>query len=320
MSDVGRELPLASSGPLPSRGRSLWAAVPLGARRQLLGYALILPAAAFSLALIASPIIRTFWMSVHDLNLARPQRMNTFVGLKHYMALVQDDAVWHAILVTLVYSAIVTCVSYAIGLSVALLLNKRTAGSRVARTLLAVPWAVPGVVAAFTFLWMFDASFGIVNFVLLRLGIISRPFAWLAYPETALAMVALIGIWKIVPFAMLTQLAGLQSIPAELYQAAKVDGASHWQEFRYVTWPALAHVRLVTVVLTGLVAFREFGQIYVVSGGGPNRSTETLSVMLYVEAFQGFRFGYAAALGVVMLAISLTFTIAVTRLMRQKAG
>jgi multiple sugar transport system permease protein len=266
--------------------------------------------------MVVYPIARTFWMSLHNFNLSRPQRMNDFVGLGHYQTLAQDEHFWHSITVTLTYSIAVTGISYAIGLGMALLLNKRSPGVRIGRTLLSLPWALPGVVAAFTFLWMFDASFGVVNFVLLRLGLIPAPIAWLSQPETAMVLISLVGIWKIVPFTMLTQLAGLQSIPPELYQAAKVDGANRWQEFRNITWPALGHVRVVTIVLTGLVTFREFGQIYVISGGGPDRSTETLSVNLYVEAFQSFHFGYAAALGMVMLLISLIFTILVVRFLR----
>ncbi|MCC6194256.1 MAG: sugar ABC transporter permease [Burkholderiales bacterium] len=285
-------------------------------RRRLFGQALLMPALVFALGMIVYPVARTLWMSVHNYNLSRPQRMNAFVGLEHYRALVEDPQFWNSIGVTLTYSLTVTALAYAIGLGLALLVNRRSLGTRIGRTLLSMPWALPGVVAAFAFLWMFDASFGVVNFVLLRLGIIDAPVAWLTTKWTAMTVISLVGIWKIVPFTMLTQLAGLQAIPSELYQAARVDGANRWQEFRTITWPALGHVRVVTVVLTGLVTFREFGQIYVISGGGPERSTETLSVNLYVEAFQGFHFGYASALGIVMLVISLVFTIVVVRLLR----
>jgi multiple sugar transport system permease protein len=285
-------------------------------RRRLFGYGLLLPALAFALGMVVYPIARTLWMSVHNYNLSRPQRMNEFVGLGHYQALLHDEHFWSSIGVTATYSLLVTTLAYAIGLALALLLNRRSIGTRIGRTLLSLPWALPGVVAAFTFLWMFDASFGVVNFVLLHLGIIEAPVAWLTRTSTAMTVIALVGIWKIVPFTMLTQLAGLQAVPGELYQAARVDGANRWQEFRNITWPALGHVRVVTVVLTGLVTFREFGQIYVISGGGPERSTETLSVNLYIEAFQGFHFGYASALGIVMLGVSLVFTVLVVRLLR----
>jgi multiple sugar transport system permease protein len=287
-------------------------------RRHLFAFGLIVPALAFSLVLVLSPMARTVWMSLHDMNLGRPQRMHAFVGIRHYQALFVDARVWFAILVTLIYSGVVTTVSYIVGLGLALLLNDRSPGIWLGRTLLALPWAVPGVVAAFVFVWMFDASFGLVNYVLIHYGIIETAVAWVSYPGPAMMLISIVGIWKIVPFVMLTQLAGLQAIPTELYEAARADGANRLQEFWHVTWPGLSYVRVVTVILTGLVTFREFGQIYVITGGGPDRSTETLSVKIYIEAFQNFRFGYASALGMLMLAISLLFTLLVRRTLSSK--
>lgn len=284
--------------------------------RSLFGFSLVLPAAIFSLALVAYPLVRTFWMSLHNANLTRPARMNDFVGLEHYTDLLQDSQFWHAVLAMLIYSGSVTVLAYVIGLCSALLLNRRSPGVRIGRALLAIPWAVPGVVAAFAFVWMFDASFGVVNFVLLRLGL--QPVGWLVQPGSAMLVIVLAAVWKTVPFNMLTHLAGLQAVPAELYEAVRVDGADRVQEFRHITWPALGHVRIVTVLLTALHAFREFGQIFVISGGGPARSTETLSVQIYVEAFEYFHFGYAAAIGMLMLLISLLFTLFTVRTLRSE--
>jgi multiple sugar transport system permease protein len=288
-------------------------------RRRIVGIGLLVPALLFSFTLVLTPIVNTVWMSLHDMNLSRPARMYRFTGLLHYENLLSDERVWRAVLTTLLYSSVVTAGACAIGLGLALLVNKRTPGVWIARTLLALPWAIPGVVAAFIFMWIFDTSFGVVNYWLLRSGTVRQAVPWASYPETAMILISLVGIWKIVPFVMLAQLAGLQAIPDELYQAARVDGANRRQEFRHVTWPALTHVRVVTVILTGLVTFREFGQIFVITGGGPERSTETLSVKIYIEAFQNFQFGYASALGVLMVLISLSFTIGVKRSMGGRA-
>ncbi len=288
----------------------------LALRRSLFAGGLVLPAALFCMALVGYPLARTLWMSVHNFNLTRPRRMHDFVGLAHYASLVADAQFWHAVLVMVIYAGAVTVLAYVIGLSSALLLDRRTRLARAARLLLTLPWAVPGVVAAFVFVWMFDASFGVVNFLLLRIGLLDASMPWLAYPSTAMTVIVLAAVWKTVPFNMLTHLAGLQAVPAELYEAAKVDGAGALQAFRHVTWPALGHVRVVAVVLTTLHAFREFAQIYVISGGGPARATETLSVQLYIEAFEFFRFGYAAAIGIVMLLISLLFTVVTVRVLR----
>ncbi len=286
------------------------------ARRRLFAYGLLVPAAAFSLALVAYPVARTFWMSFLNGNLTRPARMNDFVGLSHYVELLQDGQFWHALLTMLLYAGSVTALAYVLGLGSALLLNRRARAIRLSRALLTLPWAVPGVVAAFTFVWMFDTSFGVVNYLLLRSGLTQAPVGWMLSAGTSMVVIILAAVWKTVPFNMLTHLAGLQAVPGDLYEAARVDGASPIQEFRYITWPALGHVRVVSVLLTALHAFREFGQIYVISGGGPARQTETLSVQIYVEAFQFFHFGYAAAIGIVMLGIALIFTLLTVRTLR----
>ena len=282
-------------------------------RRLAFGYSLMLPAAIFSVAMVAYPVIRTVWLSVHNGNLARPRQMNDFVGLQHYQRLLGDGNFWHALLVMVIYAAAVTAIAYGIGLAAALLLERRSAFTRISRTLLTLPWAVPGVVAGFVYVWMFDASFGVTNFLMRRLGLIDQPVLWLLKSTPAFVVVILAAIWKTVPFNMLTHLAGLQAVPEELREAARVDGATSWQEFRHIVWPALGNVRVVSILITTLHSFREFGQIYVLTGGGPARATETLSVQIYTESFGYFRFGYASAIGIVLLIASLIFTVATVR-------
>lgn len=285
-------------------------------RRRLFGYSLMLPATIFSVAMVAYPVVRTVSLSLRNGNLARPRQMDDFVGLTHYRNLFNDDNFWHALVIMLVYAAFVTVIAYAVGLAAALLLNQRNTFTRISRTLLTLPWAVPGVVAGFVFVWMFDASFGISNYLLRQAQLISEPILWLLRPTSALVVVILAAVWKTIPFNMLTHLAGLQSVPAELREAARVDGANAWQEFRHIVWPALGNVRVVAILITTLHSFREFGQIYVITGGGPARATETLSVQIYTESFGYFRFGYASAIGIVLLVISLIFTVATVRTQR----
>jgi multiple sugar transport system permease protein len=276
----------------------------------------MLPAAIFSVAMVAYPVARTAWLSVHNGNLSRPRQMNEFVGLQHYQRLLQDGNFWHALVVMVVYAFAVTALAYAVGLAAALLLDRRTPFTSLSRTLLTLPWAVPGVVAGFVFVWMFDASFGVGNYILRRLGIVEEPVMWLLQSAPALVVVIIAAVWKTIPFNMLTHLAGLQAVPHELREAARVDGANAWQEFRHIVWPALGNVRVVAILITTLHSFREFGQIYVITGGGPARATETLSVQIYTESFGYFRFGYASAIGVVLLLISLVFTVATVRTQR----
>lgn len=282
-------------------------------RRRIFGYSLMLPAALFSVAMVAYPVVRTVWLSVHNGNLARPRRMGEYVGFQHYRDLLSDAQFWHALAIMLIYAFSVTALAYIVGLVAALLLNRRTGLTSISRTLLTLPWAVPGVVAGFVFIWMFDASFGVTNYLLRQLSIVSQPILWLLRPTSALVVVVLAAVWKTVPFNMLTHLAGLQAVPEELREAARVDGANGWQEFRHIVWPALGNVRVVAILMTTLHSFREFGQIYVLTGGGPARATETLSVQIYTESFGYFRFGYASAIGIVLLLISLLFTVITVR-------
>ena len=154
--------------------------------------------------------------------------------------------------------------------------------------------------------------------MLQSLGIIAAPIAWLSYGNSSFIVIVWVAIWRLIPFSVLTNLAGLQAVPGELVEACSLDGATGMQRFRYLTWPALGHVRTVTVILTFLFTFREFGQIYVITGGGPAGATETLSVRLYQQAFQFFQFGDAAALGVLMLIVSVTVTWVMLRLMNRE--
>jgi multiple sugar transport system permease protein len=202
--------------------------------------------------------------------------------------------------------------AFAIGLGLALLLNRDFPGRRWLRALMLLPWAVPGVVAAIGFLWMFDASYGVVNAGLRALGL-PGDTAWFVDSRTALIAVTLPTIWKCFPFFVLTLLAALQAIPAQLYEAAKVDGAGALATFRFVTWPGLRGAAAVALVLQTLWVVKEFDIVFTATGGGPSRATQTLSLLVYEEAFQYFRFGTAAAIGVLLLAVCAMLSFAAMR-------
>jgi multiple sugar transport system permease protein len=178
---------------------------------------------------------------------------------------------------------------------------------------------VPGVIVSITFLWMFDASYGVVNSVLRRAGLLSTDLAWFVDADTAMFAVILPTVWKSFPFFAITILAALQAIPAELYEAAKVDGARAWHQFRYVTWPSIKRPAMLAVLLNALWTFREFDIIFASTGGGPAGATETLGILVYREAFSSFRFGTAAALGVLMLATALVVVVVVMRHLKDEA-
>jgi len=249
-------------------------------------------------------------MSLHDVRVFRIAR--GFVGepsLRNYEDMFANPVFWSSLRITLAYVFWGTLGSFGIGLFTALLLNQPFRGRFLARILVVLPWPIPGVVAATAFTWMFNTSFGVINYILLQVGVIASPVAWFTQSGPALMAVLAATIWKGYPFFTITLLAGMQSIPKELYEAARVDGATAPQQFRHITVPALRSVMGIALVISTLWMFRVFDIIYVMTGGGPSRSTETLAIQIYREAFQYFEMGYAAAVGMVTLALSIVATL-----------
>ena len=227
-------------------------------------------------------------------------------------------ATWAAFAHSAVYTTGTLVPAFALGLVAALLFHRTFPARRWLRSLLLLPWAVPGVIVSISFLWMFDASFGVVNSVLRRLGWLSTDLAWFVDSNTAMIAVILPTIWKSFPFFAITMLAALQSIPATLYEAARVDGATAWQQFVHVTWPGIRGAAMLAVLLNTLWTFREFDIVFASTGGGPAGATETLGILVYREAFGSFRFGTAAALGVVMLVTAICVVAAGYRWLREE--
>ena len=288
-------------------------------RERLFAYALLAPAVLAVMALIAWPMYLIVSISFREgksLNfLALSSRP---LGFGNYEIVLNDPATWHSVLVSLLYTFGTIAPAFLIGLSTALLLNRVFPFRRWLRSLMLLPWAAPGVMVSIVFLWLFDASFGVVNYALRSLGVISTDIAWYTSESTALFAVIVPTIWKAYPFFTLTLLAALQSIPGNLYEAADVDGASSWQRFVNITWPGIRGQAMLALVLNGLWAFREFDIIFAATGGGPAKATETLGIRAYNEAFGYFYMGRAAVVGVLMLVIALAFVLLARRELRKE--
>jgi multiple sugar transport system permease protein len=291
----------------------------LARRERRFAYALLMPAVVAVFALIAWPMYLIVSISFREgksLNFAalgqRP------FGLGNYASVLTDSATWHSAWVSFAYTFGTIVPAFAIGLGTALLLNRVFPWRRWLRSLMLLPWAVPGVMVSIVFLWLFDASFGVVNYALRSLGLITVDVAWYTNESTALIAVIVPTIWKAYPFFTLTLLAALQSIPANLYEAADVDGASAWQRFANITWPGIRGPAVLALILNGLWAFREFDIIFAATGGGPAKATETLGIRAYNEAFGYFYMGRAAAIGVLMLAIAFAFVLVARRELRKE--
>ncbi len=283
------------------------------------GYALLTPALAAVGFLIVYPlylVIATSFRQGKTLNVLNLSDLP--FGLANYRTVLAGDATWHSVFVTIVYLLGTIAPAFLIGLSTALLLNRAFPGRRWLRSFILLPWAVPGVIVSIVFLWLLDGSFGVVNALLRQAGWLSTDLAWFANENTALAAVIVPTIWKAYPFFALTLLAALQSIPASLYEAAVVDGATRWQSFRYITWPGIRSAAALAAILNTLWALREFDIIYLTTGGGPDRATETLAVRIYQEAFAFFRMGTASALGALTMGIAALLVLMSIRSIRRE--
>ncbi|MGH2618239.1 MAG: carbohydrate ABC transporter permease, partial [Thermomicrobiales bacterium] len=233
-----------------------------------------------------------------------------FVGWDNYRQMAETPAFWASARVTVIYTLGVVTGSYVAGLVGALLLNKAFRGRTLARTLIIIPWAVPHVVTVQIWNWMLDANYGVINYFLQPLRLIETNLQWRAMPDLAQISVIAVTVWSAYPVALVMILAGLQAIPRDLYEAAAVDGANAWHRFRHITWPGLAPVNIVLILLLSLLAFtRVVTIIYVMTAGGPGGATETLPIQTYLQAFKFFRMGYASAIGTVVLAIAVIFSI-----------
>ncbi|WP_293867718.1 carbohydrate ABC transporter permease [uncultured Alsobacter sp.] len=272
-------------------------------RETLIAWGLLTPALVLVAGLVAYPIYSIVATSLRvgrAPNIARLDRLP--VGFGNFERALTDEVVWAAAGRTVFFAVGVIGPAFLIGLGLALLLNREFPGRRVIRSLMLLPWAVPGVVAAIASLWMFDASYGVVNAGLRGLGWSGGDVAWFSNARTAPWAVLLPAVWKCFPFFVLTILAALQSIPIALYEAARMDGANRWQLFRNVTWPGIRGAAALALVLQTLWVVKDFDIIFATTGGGPSRATQTLSLLVYEEAFQFFRLGMASAIGILLLA------------------
>lgn len=296
-----------------------WADRRLTRRRDtLFAYLTLSPTLAVVGLLMGYPFYVAINLSLRGGQVTNLQSINDQpLSLENYVAVLSDPGLLQDIWRSVVYTVGVLAPAFAIGLLLALLLNRAFPGRRIVRPLVLLPWAVPGVVVSAAFSWMLDASYGVVNYLLRSVGLIEENVRWLVDSNTAMVAVIIPTIWKFYPFFTLVLLAALQAIPQELYEAARVDGAPPLRQFRHVTWPAVRSASALAIIVTGIGVFREFDFIYPLTGGGPNDATQTLAIRIYNEAFQFFEMGIAAALGVVTMAIAGALLMAGGRAIRR---
>jgi multiple sugar transport system permease protein len=309
---LAERAPAAAPSPRRDRRRSR------AERDRWFAYGMLTPTVAAVGLLMAYPLYVAIHLGFRGGEITDLQNLGQYpLTLANYGEVITDPELLADIWRSVVYTVGVVVPSFAIGLGLALLLHRSFPGRRVVRPLALLPWAVPGVVVSAAFSWMLDGSFGVVNYLLRSVGLIEQNVAWFADSSTAMTAVIIPTVWKFYPFFTLVLLAALQAVPGDLYEAARIDGAGAWQQFRYVTWPALRAPSALAIVITGVGVFREFDFIFPLTGGGPDDATRTLAIRIYNEAFEFFSFGLSAALGVVTMFIAGLLLLAAGRSVRQ---
>lgn len=268
---------------------------------RLLAYCALFPSALVLALLIALPAATVVAFSLQDVQMGESSA--PFVGLDHFRWALSADVFRSALVNTLIWVFGSVGLEMVIGLGAALMLNRNFVGRGVARAIVMAPYLIPTVVAVLVWRYMFHDVVGILNHFLLAIGAISEPVNWLASPKMAMTSVIVVGVWKFFPFVVLAILGVLQSIPQEQYEAARIDGASDWQQFWRITLPYVMPVFLLTALLRTIWTFHKFDIIYLLTGGGPMGATTTLPVLVYQKAFADFEMGRAAALALITAAI-----------------
>jgi len=260
-------------------------------------YMTLLPSAIILLLLVAVPTVTVVVLSLQEVGLG--ERGGPFVGLANFASVLTSETFYRALFNSFVWVFGSVSLDMLLGLGIALLLNKTFVGRGVARAIALVPYLIPTVVAVLVWRYMFHDIVGVLNFLLMKVGVIDQPLLWLNSRSMAMLSVILVGAWKFFPFVVLGLLGILQSIPQEQYESARIDGASGWQQFSRITLPNLMPVFLLAAMLRTIWTFHKFDIIYLLTGGGPMDATTTLPVLVYHKAFVDFEIGNAAAIAII---------------------
>lgn len=277
-----------------------------------------LPAALLITGVLIYPVLRVAVLSFAHYGLGTGFELH-FAGIDNFRRMFADSRLHGSFVVTGLFVALSVTLEFTIGLGLAVATKHLIHGRTFARTLLLIPWTLPTAITGVLWAWILNDQFGILNGLLLRAHVISHPITWLGEPVPALASVIAIDVWKTVPFVFLILLAGLQSIPAELYEAIAVDGGGAWAAFRHVTWPHLLPFAFVALIFRIIQAFAVFDLVYVLTGGGPGGTTETVSLYAYQTMMRYLDFSYGASIAVVLVLCLAAVAIVLRRLLRETA-
>lgn len=263
-------------------------------------YFFLFPCAVLILVILIYPVFSGLINSFFNENLIRPTA-TSFIGIQNYQKLLEDTMFLDALKRSVVWTIVILIFEMSLGLLFAIILNKDIYCKKLFRCLVLIPWIIPNAIAGIIWKWFLNESFGMMNYLLKSIGLISHNLNWLSDEKLAAISVVMVVIWKSIPFVAITLLAGIQAISADLYEAAKVDGARNFQCFRFITIPMLKNIMLITAILTSIWNFNQLEIIQVVTKGGPGEATLSLPVYIYRLFMQTFQTSYASAAAVLMM-------------------
>lgn len=305
---------MSVAAPTPTTSRRWKPDTAVGRSRERLAWLLVLPSLLVVLVVAVYPLIETFHLSLTNKRLASV-RETRYVGLDNYRALFDDRIFVEAFRNTVTFTVTSVFFEFVLGMIIALTIHSNFKGRGGVRASMLIPWAIPTVVSATMWQWMYHDVFGVINDLLVnRLHILDDKLAWLANPDTALWAIVAVDVWKTTPFMALLLLAGLQLIPGDVYEAARIDGASKWKQFWGITLPLLRPAILVALIFRTLDAFRIFDAVYVMKGYAT--STMTLAVYTQRETLEKAKIGFGSAAAVIIFLSIAFFVVIYTRLIR----
>jgi len=285
-------------------------------KNALAGWLLLAPSLLLIAGLILYPILYNLWLSFFDKHAFMP--VQAFVGLRHYRYFATDPEFWSSFYYGVVYAAVTMAFQLVLGVAAALLLNEAFRGRNLLRGVVLFPYLIPTIVAVILWKWLLNDSYGLVNHLLLVAGVVHAPVAWLG-KDYIMSSLIITSVWQFFPFVVVTYLARLQTIPPELYEAARVDGATAWRRFLHITLPATRTVLFVIILLRSIWMFTKFDTVWLMAGDGAvSRYIRTLPVYAYARSFTYLQAGMGAALAVLMFGMLLAGTAVYFRLFRDE--
>ena len=307
-----RAEPLLATARRPRRPASLSAWLD---REAVFSWLMMAPPLLFLAAFVGYPFFYGILLSLENRPVAHP---GTFIGLKNFVTEFHDPIFWQVAINTFIYTAVATVLKMVGGLAMAVAMNQRFPLKNLVRALLLLPFIVPTVLSTVAWMWILDPAFSVLNWFLILLGMRPPGPSWLGNPMLALASVIFINVWRGLPFYGITLLAGLQTVPPELHEAATIDGAGGWQRFRYVTLPLLQPIILIVTLFSVIFTFADFQLVYVLTHGGPQNATNLFATYAFDIAMGAGQLGLGAAIALSMLPALALLIVALTLYMRRR--